>query len=337
MLPKGEFHRWTGIFDFFASTKLAVILCMTLAGGSVVGSIIYRGNTIVEDGPGFNIFSSPFFVLPAVALVANILLCFLKRVAGGGLRGRILLIGAHAFLVMAISGMMIDGLFGDLYTGYFPFKISSRAVYDWRDGRDRDLPFDIEVTSYSITRYPYLLKVGIRKNPGGEKVGLFVVNEGETLKIPGTGLVLQGVHFDPGEKKIIFEAFLDGQAIGNYAAGSDGSPPLGTDYVVVPVAFRDFGVRNMVAGLKISEGGRTSQYEVYPNNPAVYRGLNITLIETRLDKYNNLFVGLQMTKKPGEALFWAGTIGFFGLITTHFLSSKRRNRADKKEYQVDTA
>jgi hypothetical protein len=325
MLPKGDTHRKSWLFDLLTSTKLALFLCMILAGESVVGSLLYRGNTSFDEPFGFSIFASPLFIVPAALLTINIFLCVLRRVAKGTVRRRIPLLFAHASLIAAIGGMMVDGGLGDVYTGYFPFEYPSRAVHDWKVGQDIELPFTMEVSSYSVTRYPFLMKVGVRKNPGGEKVGLYVVREGGTLDVQGTGLVLRNIAFDPEENKIHFKALFRGNDLGDFVAGKEGSSPLGDGYTVVPVAFRDFGVKNMVARLKITEEGESLEYDVSPNHPAVYRGLNITLVESKLDKYNNLLVGFQITRTPGETLFWAGAIGFFTFVLVHFVTISSTN------------
>ncbi|NIO17391.1 MAG: hypothetical protein GTN70_10470 [Deltaproteobacteria bacterium] len=326
MLPKGDLLREKGVFGFFTSTKLAVFLCMILAAESIVGSLLYRGDTAFDDGSGFNVFSSFVFLLPASLLTVNIILCAAKRVIRGSVRGRIPLVLAHAFLVAAVAGMMVDGGLGDIYTGYFPFRHPSSAVYDWREGQDIDLPFTMEVSSYTVTRYPFLLKVGVKKKPGGEKVGLFVVKEGETVEVRATGLVLRDVTFDAVEKRMRFSAFFKGRFLGSFEAGSEGSPPLEDLYTVFPVAFRDFGVKDTVAGLRIVEGGNTREYDVSPNHPAVYRGMNITLIESKTDRHKNLLVGFQITRTPGETLFWAGAIGFFMFVFIHFIIKISTNK-----------
>jgi hypothetical protein len=326
MLPKGENLRRKELFDLFASTKLVVFLCMILAGEAIIGSLLYRGDTAFEDGLGFNIYASPLFLVPTALLMINIFLCILKRVAKGTIRGRIPLVLAHAFLMAAISGMIVDGGLGDVYTGYFPFQYPSRAVHDWREGKDIELPFTMEVSSFSTIRYPFLLKVGIRRNPGGEKVGLFVIREGGTVQVQDSGLVLRNIAFDPAEKEMHFTASFQGSVLGDFVAGRNGSSPLGDNYVVFPVAFRDFGVKNIVARLKISEEGRSREYDVSPNHPAVYRGLNITLVESRQDQYKNLLVGFQITRTPGERVFWAGAIGFISFILIHFVIKSSINK-----------
>jgi len=308
------------ILEYFSSTKLTIFLIIILAGESVVGSFLYTGDTLPSGQGGVRVFSSPFFVVPSLLLVVNILFCSLERILKSRRKKAIFV--AHVFLIGAISGLLIDGKFGVVLTGYFPYGTEESRVYDWKKGKDVKLPFSIEVKSYAEKRHPFLLRVGVKRYRTGEKVALFEVPENGSFRLPGSRITVSQLRFSPKEKKLFF-VLNDGRSMRKLEAGIEGSLPINGDYVIVPVAFKDRGVKEMKAELLVKGDGREELLQVAPNDPGEFEGYDISLIEIRTDEYLNLYIGLQLTRKPGEPVFWMGILGFFASTLVHLVGGNR--------------
>ncbi|RMG57216.1 MAG: hypothetical protein D6713_10110, partial [Deltaproteobacteria bacterium] len=275
-----------GIISFLASPGLTVITCIVLAIVATVGSFLYRGDTLPSGQGSMRVFSSPFFVVPAFVLVVNVVTCAAVRFPRA--LSRLPLYAGHLCLVLAVFALLLDGRFGRVMTGYFPFQVEERSVFDWKEGRDADLPFSIEVKDYAEVRHPYLLRIGVKRYPGGEKIALLEVSEGKDLEIPGTGIVLRDLRFSPEEESLYFTAEGPGGTF-PVRAGKEGSPPLPGGIVVVPVAFKERGVKEMKASLIIRRDGTENPVEISPNHPGKFEGYAISLVEVRFDRYLNLY------------------------------------------------
>ncbi|RMG57588.1 MAG: hypothetical protein D6713_09380, partial [Deltaproteobacteria bacterium] len=82
---------------------------------------------------------------------------------------------------------------------------------------------------------------------------------------------------------------------------------------------KERGVKEMKASLIIRRDGAENPVEISPNHPGKFEGYAISLVEVRSDRYLNLYLGLQLTRKPGEPLFWTGVLGFLGFILVHLV------------------
>lgn len=298
---------------FFSSTKLAVALCLVLAAEGVVGSILYKGNTAFSGQGPFNIFRSPLFLAPAALLVVNILVCAGRRLSARALGARRAwtFAGIHLGLVLLAAGMISDGVFGFVGTRNYSAGVPASDYFNWRTFRQEVLPFTVEVTRRSVRFHPLNLQVGV-KDAAGNKLGIYTVREGVSFRVRKAGVVVTPRRFDPETKALLFDMDAGGRSSPGLVAGPQGSP-LVSGVTVVPVSWHDPEPAEFVAHVRFALPGRAPEERVIRvNDPATFAGISFCLVGESEDRYRNAIVGLQMTREPGEPLFWGGGL-LFGL------------------------
>lgn len=312
---------------FLSSTKLAVALCLVLAAGGVAGSLLYQGNTAFDKPSMFNVFRSPLFLAPAGLLVLNVLVCAGTRLSAmrAGASRTWTFAGIHAGLVLLVAGMVADGLSGFVGTGYFFAGKPSGAYHDWRANRDATFPFLLDVRDIRVEYHPINLRIGVA-DPGGKKLGPYTVREGIPFRAGNSGIAVIPRRFDVNTKTLLFDARVGGTTFTGLRAGMDGSTPL-DGYVVVPVAYQDPEPSGYVASVRFLRPGAPPEEKVIRiNRPARYAGMSFCIVTQGRDRYGNPYVGFQMTREPGEGLFWTGGI-LFGLSAVgHFLARSLARR-----------
>ena len=308
---------------FLSSTKLTVALCLLLAAGGVAGSLLYYGNTSFGRPSTFNIFRSPFFLVPGALLFLNILFCAGSRLASmSPRRSRTwTFAGIHLGLILLGGGLLTDGLFGFVGTQYFHLGVPSSSYFNWRTNRDETFPFTIEVTDSRVSFHPIHLQIGV-KDREGNKVGLFTVREGVSFRAGDPPVTVTPRKFDVDARTLAFDAEAGGQVARSVAVAGEGSSPVG-GYVVVPVAFADPEPSDFAVKARFALPNRAPEEKtIRVNDPASFGGFSFCLVAQNVDQYRNPIVGLQMTREPGAPLFWAGGL-LFGLSLLVHLSGKR--------------
>ena len=98
---------------FLSSTKLTIALCLLLSAGGIAGSLLYQGNTALAKPAAFNVFRSPFFLLPAAFLVLNVLFCVIPRLREmpAGKPRTWSFAGLHIGILLLAAGLSIDIVF----------------------------------------------------------------------------------------------------------------------------------------------------------------------------------------------------------------------------------
>lgn len=312
---------------FLASTKLTIALCLVLAVGGVAGSVLYPGNTSVARQGHVNVFRSPFFLVPALLLLVNILSCAAKRLPGLSprrVRG-LTFAGIHLGVVLLVSGLAVDGLFGFVGTKNFYQGVPESSYLDWRSGRQESFPYTIEVTRARTRYHPLNLQVEVRDGRGNP-VGVYTVREGATFLAGNTGIAVTPRRFERESGTLVFDASVGGRSTKDLRAAVSGVPVEG-GYVVAPVAFADPEPMEHVAAVRFfPAGGPPEDREIRINAPAVYDGTTFCLVAIGEDRYGNPYAGLQMTREPGGPMFWAGAL-LFGLSLAGRLRGKRAEAA----------
>ncbi len=304
---------------FLASTKLAIALCLVLAVLGIAGSLLYYGNTAFERQQGaFHLFRSPLFLVPSGLLLLNILVCAGSRLPSmRASSGKTWTFAAmHLGLVLMGAGLVGDGLFGFVGTRYFFVGVPAADYFNWRTGRTETLPFTVEALSSETRYHPRNLQIGV-KDGQGNKVGLYTAREGVPFTVPGKGLTVTPRSFDPETKTLLLDATLGGTTLSGLRAGSQ-SPALAGEYAIVPVAFADPEPSDYVARVRFSDPGGTARETVLRiNEPARRGGVNFCITTLGEDPYRNPYVGLQITREPGEPVFWVGGILFGAALIGH--------------------
>jgi hypothetical protein len=308
---------------FLSSTKLAVALCLVLAAEGVAGSFLYKGNTAFAGQGPFNLFRSALFLAPAALLVVNILVCAGRRLGAGAVAGcrAWTFAGIHLGLVLLAAGMIADGVHGFVGTRYYRVGEASSDHFNWRTFRDEDFPFTVEVAGFEVRHHPLNLQIGVR-DAAGNKIGLYAVREGVPFRVREAGVVVTPRRFDTEKKALLFDVESGGRSSSGLAAGPQGSSPV-AGVTVVPVSWHDPEPSDFVARVRFAYPGRSSEERIIRvNHPATFAGISFCLVGGSEDRYRNSIVGLQMTREPGEPLFWGGGI-LFGLSLLLHLGLRR--------------
>ncbi len=307
-----------------SSTELAVALCLVLAAEGVAGSLLYKGNTAIGGQGAFNLFRSPVFLVPAALLVLNILVCAGRRLVTGTLRprGAWTFAGIHLGLVLLAAGMIADGVSGFLGTRNYHPGIASSEYFNWRTLRQENFPFTVEVTDAAVRYHPMNLQVGVR-DAAGRTLGLYTVREGISFRVKEAGVVVTPRRFDPDAGTLLFDVEAGGRTSSGLVAGSQGAPPV-AGVSVVPVSWHDPEPSEYLARVRFAAPGRAPEESVVRvNEPATFAGISFCLVGQGEDRYRNAIVGLQMTREPGEPLFWAGGL-LFGISLVLHLALRSR-------------
>ena len=304
---------------FLSSTKLTIALCLILAAGGVAGSFLYEGNTAFGRAGTFNVFRSPVFLVPAVLLIINILVCGIRRLASSsaGAARTWTFAGIHLGLVLLATGLLVDGLYGFIATQYFYPKVPASGYHNWRTGRDESFPFTVEVSAAEVRYHPLNLRIGLRDG-AGNKAGPFTVREGIPIRAGRGGVIVTPRRFDIAAKTLVFDAEAGGRTFTGLVAGPNGSPPVG-GYTVYPLAyFNPEPAEYKVLARFVLPGRPPEDRIIRINDPALYSGIRFCFVGENADRYGNPVVGLQMTREPGEPAFWTGGILFGISALLHF-------------------
>ncbi len=318
---------------FLSSTRLALAMCLVLAAEGVAGSLLYKGNTAFEGQGPFNLFRSPLFLVPAALLVVNILVCAGRRLAarslGRGSRAWTFA-GIHLGLVLLAAGMIADGVFGFVGTRNYYASVPSSDYFSWRTYRQESFPFTVEVTGAAVRYHPLNLQIGVR-DAAGNKLGLYTVREGVSFRVKQAGVVVTPRRFDPQGKTLVYDVAAGGRSSTGLVAGPQGAPPV-EGVSVVPVSWHDPEPSEFSARVRFAAPGRAPDEQVVRvNHPATFAGISFCLVGQREDKYRNAIVGLQMTREPGEPVFWGGGILFGLSLLLHWLLRRARSGVGGEE------
>jgi hypothetical protein len=306
---------------FLSSTKLAVALCLLLAAGGVAGSLLYQGNTAFGKSPAFNVFRSPFFLVPACLLAVNVLFCAgsrLRKMPAGEPRTWTFA-GLHLGLLLLAAGLALDGLSGFAGTQYFPVGVPYSGYHNWRTGRDETFPFSVEVLDAEVRHHPRNLQIGVM-DASGNRVGLFTAREGTSFSVGKEGILLTPRKFDADGKALHLDASAGGRTVTGLVATPD-APASVSGYAIVPVAFADPEPSDYVVRVRFSLPGSPPEEQILRiNHPGSFGGISFCIVRLDTDRFGNGIVGLQMTREPGGPLFWVGAFLFGVSLLGHLMA-----------------
>ena len=306
---------------FLESTKLTVALCLLLAAGGIAGSLLYQGNTAFGKQGPFNVFRSPLFLLPAGLLVLNILFCAAKRLGSMpfSLPRTWTFAGIHLGIILLATGMILDGALGFVGTKYYYQGVPDTSYFNWRENREESFPFRVEVVGTETRFHPLSLQVGV-KDSAGNKVGLYTVREGVSFLAGETGLLLTPRRFDRETKTLMLDAEVDGRKVSGLSA-SAGAPATVKGYAIASVAYANPEPSQYIVRVRFHPaGGPPVEKEISINRPVVFEGTSYCLVDIGADRYGNPYAGLQMTREPGEPVFWAGSLLFCVSLVGRFFT-----------------
>jgi len=216
--------------------------------------------------------------------------------------------------------VLAGGLWGSLggYVGTRNVHVgsSTRSADRWPSGAPSELPFTVAVRDFRLRYHPVALRLQVLL-PQGDPLFL-EAREGVSVAVPGTPYRVRVQAFDPSSGDLVYfvEGTQDGSRLGPFSRGREAGAPVR----VRPEAFRDLEVRRAEAVVAVTDddGRELASQVVAVNEPLSVLGHRIYLTAWGEDPYKNPYVGLQITRDPGQALVWVGasalSLGLFLLL-----------------------
>ena len=163
------------------------------------------------------------------------------------------------------------------------------------------------------------------KDAGGNKLGLYTVREGVSFRVKEAGVVVTPRRFDREKKTLMHDVEAGERSLTGLVAGPQGAQLI-AGVSVVPVSWHEPEPSEFVTRVRFVIPGRAPEERVIRvNEPAKFAGISFCLVGGSEDRYRNSIVGLQMTREPGEPLFWGGGILFGTSLLLHLLLRSARS------------
>jgi len=217
-----------------------------------------------------------------------------------------------SLLVIMLGGILAE--FGFIGTQIVPSGKSTTTYFNWDVQLDQPLGFEFRVDNFELDYYPIELKVGAYNPQTRELIEEFITREGESFSLPLPGMTAQVVNFEPFDKAVTLDIYRGQQKVGTYRGLPGESQEevknfLDEFLILKPTAFRDPIVKQIIADASILENGQVmKQQRIMVNHPLVYKGVAFYQTAYNQDEFGFWYVGFQISKDPGEALVWAGSI-----------------------------
>jgi hypothetical protein len=234
--------------------------------------------------------------------------------------------GLHLGLLLLAAGLAVDGVFGFVGTQYFPVGKPHPGYHNWRTGRDEAFPFTVEVVHAEVRHHPLKLRIGVR-DAAGNKVGIFEAREGVSFTVRER-MVVTPRKFDMESRTLRLDV-VDGGGKASEMVATSSAPASAAGYEIVPVSYFNPEPSGYVASVRFTQPGRPPEERLLRiNHPGSFGGISFCIVDLNRDPYQNVIVGLQMTREPGAPLFWGGALLFgMSLITHLFLKNAARRTA----------
>lgn len=236
-----------------------------------------------------------------------------------GEKRQLVVLLVHFSIVMLFISAGLSSLTGFLGTANVHVNDKLSQCFDWDKKRDVELPFEIIVDSAKILYYPMPIKVMVESYKN-QKRELITTKEGERFSFLNNSFKV--LEADPLTGKLKIYLLLKDREEGPY----ENIVPLSGDSIKFTLkAYIDPIPKQYVADIAIFENKRQMVTKrVSINDPLIYKGYNIYLMNIAKDAYNFDYVGFQITKEPFMPLIWLSCILLItSLFLYPFLTEKR--------------
>lgn len=336
-----------GLSRLLRSSKLTLALLLLVAPLAAVGTVIPAGRLEAYLGqqgwPGLltaarflgiaGTFRSPVFLLLVTLFCLNVLLCTWHRARPAlGSRERrargALDAAMHLALVAMIAAGALKAAFGVIGMQYLFEGHEIRSI--WVEARQAEVPleFGLLLKQRAEDYYPLALRIGIRDRSSGREVGLFEVREGAGVRLPGGEMSLALQAHDPAGRRVRLRAATAAATADldfDLFPGGRISAAFERWEIVIVAWRRDLmRVRGLV---QVIDGGRVVKEQwLLPNGRVAHRGWSAYLTAWGADRYQNQYLGIQASRDPAAALFWAGAVLLCGALPAFLVVRRRPGR-----------
>ncbi len=331
------------IDSLLKSVKFAVILMLLIGAASIYGTI-YPAKTPFD----FNLYKTVPFTALLFLFAVNVAYCtafrlvkqvkarrsdfkggkevvtvdkgdfFLERLKEAGFktedRGEYIyavrgwnrltvILIIHIAIVLLLTGAGLSSLTGFIGTANVHVNDKLSQCFDWEKKKDVPLPFDIVVDRAEIIYYPMPIKVLVQDMLSNES-SLIVTKELEKITFGSHSFKITKA--DPATGKMTIYLIREGREEGpfeNIVTGDN------RQFKFTLKAYIDPTPRQYVAEVAIFENRiQKVSKRISINDPLIYRGYRIYLLNIDKDEFNFPYVGFQITKEPFLWLIWFSSI-----------------------------
>lgn len=232
----------------------------------------------------------------------------------------------HIAIILLLITIGLSSLTGFLGTANVYVNDKLSQCFDWELKKDVPLPFDIVVDSAKIVFYPMPIKVLVEDNITTQKQ-LFTTKEGEIISFAAEKFKI--TEADPVTGKLKVFILKDGNQVGPFE-NTINFEKLNLKFTLK--AYIDPIPRQYFADIAIFENRiEKISKTVSINDPLVYKGYRIFLMNIAKDEYNFDYVGFQITKEPFMPLIWLSSIMLCISLLFYPFIREIRYRIEKQE------
>ncbi len=230
------------------------------------------------------------------------------RVFSRGAWGYLFTLMTHGSILIIMASSLAGSAAGFIATQRVYVGDSTKTAYNWKEGADRPLPFEVRVEDLVILPNPVGVRLGVLDVASGRKGKLITTHEGGSFKVPGLEGRFTLDSFNVEEKK--FSA--------SWITGDGTKVPIGSGEEIadsglslLPVAFATWPERQVTATVTVvNRISGVSSEEISVNHPMVTQGIRVYLTDYGRDRFGLPYVGFQFVKDPGQAGVWVGSVLF---------------------------
>jgi len=236
-----------------------------------------------------------------------------SRVFSKGAWGYFFTLMTHGSILIIMASSLTGSTAGFIATQRIYVEDSTKTAYNWKEGADRPLPFELRVEDFAVIPNPVGVKLGVLEIASGRKGKLITTHEGGTFRVPGLDGRFQLVKFINEEKDFSVSWI---RADGSRITVGSGEEIGNSGLSLLLVAFATWPERQAIAQVTVVSriAGRRSG-EISINYPMVTEGIRIFLTDYGQDRFGSPYVGFQFVRDPGQIGVWVGSILFLVCVT----------------------
>lgn len=217
----------------------------------------------------------------------------------------------HCSLLAIMFGAVLGGtgFVGTINTYLYE---EQQTYFDWDSESEKPLGFSLRVDRFALEYYPITLRFDLVDPAEGQKIGTFTLQEGEDFTLAGGLWRIEAKSFNPDEKLLTLGINRQGRFLGDYLVFADDERfgvRKNPGFQVENVQFRDPILKQMESDVVIIERGKiVKKGTIRANEPLFWRGVKIFQTAYGRDRLGNWTTGFQLSKDPGEPIFWGAAI-----------------------------